>query len=286
MEVITLWPLSHCELNQRDATSCFLQQLLVGHIENKLITEAQSIEERVANGGFPEPLQRPRFERKQAWYDNYILSLIERDIKEMSDIKQGEQIPRLLKYLSAMNAEMLNVSSLSNSIDMTRVTIDKYLQLLKQIFIVDLLKPWYVNKGKTLVKTPKVHFVDTGLICALLGMNDKALLSNRNAFGHLLESYVYNELKRQASGLSSPVNFYHYRDAKKNEIDIVIETRSGDLYAIEVKATSTVRPTDFNVMKDFAKQHQKNFKMGILFYDGELALPSGEQFLAVPLQWL
>lgn len=287
MEIITLWPLSNCELRGgKDSSNCLLGQIISNQVKNRLPVNTTPIEERVAGGGFPEPLKRKLFERKQAWYDSYITSLVERDMKDISEIRHVEQIPLMLKFLSAMNAELLNVSSLSNMLDMTRPTTNKYLQLLQQIFIVDLLKPWYANKGKRLIKTPKVHFVDTGLICSLQGMNASALVNDRNLFGHLLESYVYNELKRQASGLASPVNFYHFRDTNQNEIDIIIETRSSELYAIEVKATSTVRPSDFNTMKRFAEQHANRFKMGILFYDGELALPSGEQFLAVPFDWL
>ena len=287
MEIITLWPLSHCEIRGGvDSERCLLGQILANQIDNQFISDATTIEERVVSGGYPEPLKRQTLERKQAWYESYTTSLIERDMKDISDIRHVEQVPLLLKFLSAMNAELLNISTLSNSLDMTRATTTKYLQLLQQIFIVDLLKPWYSNRGKRLIKAPKVHFIDTGLICSLQGISDNALLKDRNLFGHLLESYVYNELKRQASGLNSSVNFYHFRDTNQNEIDIIIETRSGDLYAIEIKATSTVRPADFKTMKKFAEQYKNRFKMGILFYDGELALPSGEQFLAVPLNWL
>jgi predicted AAA+ superfamily ATPase len=287
MEIITLWPLSHCELKGGDnSKECLLGQILLQNIKNQFPSDVTPIEERITNGGYPEPLRRESFERKQAWYDSYIMSLVERDMKDISDIRHVEQVPLLLKFLSAMNAELLNTSSLSNALDMTRATTSKYLQLLQQIFIVDLLKPWYSNKGKRLIKTPKVHFIDTGLICSLQGISSDALIKDRNLFGHLLESYVYNELKRQASGLPSPVNFYHFRDTNQREVDIIIETRAGDLYAIEVKATSTVRPADFKNMKTFAEQHKQRFKMGILFYDGELALPSGEQFIAIPLNWL
>ena len=284
MEVINLLPLASCEI--RRSSICLLEKILECDIEPEKNPANQSIEERIIDGGFPEPLQRSNEARKQDWHEQYVTSLIQRDIQELGNIRRLGDIPDFLLMLANHSAQLLNVSSLARNLQMHRKTVNDYLELLRQIFLVDLLPPWYTNRNKRQVKTPKLHLIDTGLACSLLDVNSQGLIKDRALTGHLLETYVYNELKRQASWSRTKIKFYHYRDIKHNEIDIIMETRSGELYAVEVKAASTVQKKDFRIIERFSKEVGKRFKFGVVFYDGDNVFPFGEKMLAVPLSWL
>ncbi len=127
---------------------------------------------------------------------------------------------------------------------------------------------------------------DTGLAAVLLGMTADQLESERSFLGHLLESFVYNELRRQASWATLGLNFYHYRDKDQYEVDIVIEQSGGGIIAVEVKASATVTEKDFKGLKKMQSTVGRAWKAGIVFYDGDGVLPFGGGLYAVPVSAL
>ena len=155
--------------------------------------------------------------------------------------------------------------------------------LLEQLFLVEQLPAWHSNEYKRLVKTPKLHSVDTGLMCAVRGLNRDRLLKQPGDFGLLLESFVYNELRKQAVWVDEPLSFYHYRDKDKVEVDVIIENAMGDCFAIEVKAAATLSSKDFTGLKRFQSVAGDRFKIGILLYDGDHTTAFGDNLYAVPL---
>lgn len=178
------------------------------------------------------------------------------------------------------------MSLISAPFMISRPTVSSYFSLLKNIFLLDLLPAWHGNRSKRLIKTPKVHMTDTGVAAALLGATADQLNSDRTKLGHLLETYVYNELLRQASGLENGLSFYHFRDKDQYEVDIIIEEDCGDMFAVEVKAGATVFPKDFRGIKKMKTTVGSALKMGIVFYDGERVLSFGEDMYAVPISAL
>lgn len=287
MEVINLLPLAYAEIAGRQ-NQTLLQATLDGSIEqfSPVIADDFSLASRLVEGGYPEPVVRESFMRKRRWHESYLETLIQRDIKQLGNIYKLDKIPALLMSLANHGAQLLNVSALSRDMGIDRATLNQYLNLLQQIFLVDILPPWFSNRNKRLVKTPKVHLVDTGLAAFLLGHDDKALEANRSLLGHLAESYVYTELKRHATALDVGLNFYHYRDTSKQEIDIVIESFSGALIAVEVKTAMTVTSSDFKILQRFREQHSEQFLQGIVFYEGKHIRSFGDRMLAVPLAYL
>jgi predicted AAA+ superfamily ATPase len=210
---------------------------------------------------------------------------VQRDVRDLSRIQRLDALPRLLTLAASQSAQLLNVSELAGPFQVSRPTIRDYLVLLERIFLLELLPPWHGNRLKRLVKTPKLHLGDTGLGAALLGLTADSLKKDRKLLGQLLETFVFQELKRQASGHADDFRFFHFRDKDKLEVDIVIE-RGTDLAGVEVKAAASVKASDFRGLRKLQKSTDKRFAAGIVLYDGERSLSFGEGLFAVPLRLL
>lgn len=286
IEVLQLFPLAQCELAGCQPT--FLQQMFAadplppfssGRLGDALIG-------RVANGGFPEPLRRDTELRRRAWYRNYVDTLIQRDIRDIAKISNLDAIPKLLQMIANHGGQLVNISELSKAFQLSRPTVEHYVALLRQIFLVEFLLPWSGNQNSRLIKTPKVHLMDTGLACAVMKLSGQQLLRNHTVFGHLLESFVYSELRKQASWLDGEMAFYHYRDKDQYEVDMVLEDGDGRLLGIEVKAAATVIDRDFNGLRRLRRVAGGQFQRGVLLYDGEHLLSFGDELYAVPFSRL
>ena len=154
------------------------------------------------------------------------------------------------------------------------------------MFLLERLPPWHSNQLSRLVKTPKLHVGDTGVACALLGIDTVALQRNREAVGPLLETFVLQELKRQASWRTSPIASFHFRDRDGMEVDIVLEQGPGMVAGVEVKAASTVTAADFRGLRKLKATAGKRFVGGVVLYDGEISASFGDGLYAVPLRAL
>jgi len=154
---------------------------------------------------------------------------------------------------------------------------------LEQLFLVEQLPAWHSNEYKRLIKTPKLHSIDTGMMCSIRGLTRERLIKQPADFEMLLESFVYNELRKQANWIDEPLNFFYYRDKDKVEVDLIIENALGDCFAIEVKASATLRDKNFTGLKRFQAITGNRFKMGLLLYDGDHTNSFGDHLFAVPL---
>ena len=283
MEVIRLHPLAQAELHQQP--SFFIDQLF--NADFKVVSSPRmglTLAELIVAGGFPAALTRQP-SRRRAWYQAYIQTLVQRDVRDLARIASLDVMPRLLELAAGQTAHLFNVSSLASPFGLSRPTISDYLTLLEQVFLVDLLPPWHTRHINRLVKTPKLHVGDTGLACALLRLDAQKLFSNRPLLGQLLETFIYQELRRQASGYTEHLEFSHFRNRDDHEVDIVIE-RGNSLAGIEIKASSTVRSEDFRGLKKLHEIAGDNFSCGIVLYDGEVSLPFGPKMFAIPIQTL
>ena len=165
----------------------------------------------------------------------------------------------------------------------SRTTVREYLTLLRHVFLVEELPAWHANRLKRLVKTPKLHMTDTGLACALLGVEADDLGRDRTLLGQLLETFMVQELRRQASGWEHDVRFSHYRDKDQQEVDIVLERGPNRIAGIEVKAAATIRDADRRGLERLRDAAGDHFCCGVLLYDGETLVPMGDRIYAVPL---
>lgn len=285
MAILRLHPLSQAEVGHNAPD--FLGRLFAANFRAGPSGQrlGKALAERVAGGGFPAALTRSVQRRRTAWYRDYADTLIQRDIRDLARISALDALPRLLALAAGQTACLVNVSELSAPFQISRQTIREYLTLLSRIFLVDELPPWHSNRMKRLVKTPKLHMGDTGLACALLGLNGETLWADRSLFGRLLESFVYQELRRHASWREAAVAFSHFRDKDQVEVDVVLESE-GRTAGVEVKAASTVTGDDFKGLRKLKEAVQKNFTAGVVLYDGEAVARFGDRLYAVPITQL
>lgn len=245
----------------------------------------KNVIERVVAGGYPTALRRTPA-RRANWYQTYIEALIERDASIITEIHSLETLPRLLELAAAQTARLLSVNGLASSFQLNRLTIQSYLTLLEKMFLLERIPAWHSNHLKRLVKTPKIHLCDTGVICALLNLNAASLSENRSLFGHILETFVLQELKRQASAHHQRHTFHHFRDRYGSEVDIVIQRGALAVAGVEVKASGTVVNSDFKGLRKLQEAAGRKFAGGLLLYNGDRVSSFGDKLYAVPLQFL
>ena len=283
IEVIRLHPLSQVELRQQSAG--FLQQLF--RAEFGVVAASRmglALAALLVAGGFPAALTRQP-PRRRAWYQAYVQTLVQRDVRDLARIAALDVVPRLLELAAGQTAHLFNVSELASPFGVSRPTVRDYLSLLERVFLVDILPPWHLRQISRLVKTPKLHVGDTGVACALLRLDAAALHANRTLLGQLLETFVFQELRRQAGSQPEPVSFYHFRHRDDHEVDIVLE-QGESLAGVEVKASGTVRTEDFRGLKKLQEIAGDRFACGVVLYDGEVSLPFGPRLFALPMQTL
>ena len=295
MEILRLHPFAQLEmqppeLGQGQATaSTFMQQLQAGQFSPSPAHErrlGQALADMVAAGGYPAALSRPSAARRRVWYRDYIHTLVQRDVRELARIQSLDALPRLLTLAAGQTARLINVMDLAAPFQLSRLTVRDYVNLLAQVFLLEELPPWFSNRLSRLIKTPKLHLTDTGVACALLGLDGAALWANRAALGQLLETFVLQELRRLESASDMPSQFYHLRDKDGVEVNIVMLHGNGKLSGIEVKASSTVGVHDFKGLKKLQASEPDRFHCGVLVYDGDACLRFGEGLYAVPLSRL
>ncbi|MHB1047393.1 MAG: ATP-binding protein [Thermoanaerobaculia bacterium] len=285
MEILRLHPLAQAELERR--SPAFLEALFGCGFEVRQTERlGRQLAERIAAGGYPAALARPSPRRRAAWYRDYLDALVQRDVRDLARIGSFDALPRLLALAASQTARLLNVTDLASPFQLSRPTIRDYVTLLERVFLVDTLPPWHSNRLSRLVKTPKLHVGDTGLACALLGTDGPALAADRPLLGQLLETFVFQELRRQASCRDEPLTFSHYRDKDGAEVDVVIERGARELAGVEVKAAATVTDADFRGLRRLREAAGSRFAGGVVLYDGEISAGFGDRLHAVPLRAL
>ena len=285
MEILRLHPLAQCELASEPPN--FLDSLFAGNFETVRTRRLGSrLAELITDGGYPAALRRTARRRRLRWYRDFVETQIQRDVRDLARIGALDALPRLLAAAASQTAYLFNLSDLASPFRVSRPTIGEYVGLLERLFLLERLPPWHSNRLGRLVKTPKLHIGDTGLGCALLGMDAPSLDADRPLLGRYVETFVYQELRKQASWYDVPMHFFHYRDKDQVEVDIVIEKGATGVAGIEVKASATVTSSDFRGLRKLARVTGERFAAGVVLYDGEVGASFGNSLYAVPLRRL
>jgi hypothetical protein len=285
MEILRLHPLAQCELERREPV--FIDALFSGAFPPGTSERLRgALFERIVTGGYPAALVRSAPRRRAAWYRDYVDTLVQRDVRDLTRIRALEALPRLLELAAGQTAHLMNISDLAAPFQLSRPTIRDYVTLLERVFLLDELPPWHSNRLSRLVKTPKLHLGDTGVACALLGLDADDLAHDRPALGQLLETFVFQELRRQATAVDAPMSFHHFRDRDGAEVDIVVERGVRAVAGVEVKASATVTSADFRGLRKLRDATGKRFTAGVVLYDGEAGVGFGDGLYAVPIRRL
>jgi predicted AAA+ superfamily ATPase len=285
MGILRLHPLAQVEID--DERPRFIDTLFRAGFKTGLGERlGRNLAERVAAGGYPAALARRAPARRRAWYRDYIETQIQRDVRDLTRIHSLDALPKLLSVAAAQTARLINVAELAAPFELTRQTVHAYVTLLERVFLLERLPPWHTNRVSRLVKRPKLHMGDTGVACALLGIDAAGLERDRPLLGTLLETFVLQELRRQASARPDPPVFHHFRDRDDFEVDIVLEQGHSAIAGVEVKAAASVGQGDFRGLRKLREIAGNRFVAGVVLYDGTVTGKFGDGLFAVPVRRL
>ena len=246
----------------------------------------EELVEAVLRGGYPEAISRTDPRRRTVWARQYMNAIIQRDVRDVASIDKLDQLPRFLRMLAEVSGQMCNYSKLGGQVGLDSKTASRYTGVLEQMYLLKRVEVWATNRLKRVVKTPKLQFIDAGLLATLLDFGAAEVQQNRNRFGKILETFVYGELLKHSSTANGDYKLLYYRDLDMHEVDVVIENASGQLIGVEVKASATVNAGDLRGLKKLASVAGDLFKMGVLLYDGTETMPLGDGLWAAPLSTL
>ena len=283
MDILTLWPLSHGEIEGTRETfidQAFGETFKIDKVPRLSFDDAV---ERMLAGGYPEAIERQTPRRRTAWFRAYITTILQRDVQDLANIEGLNELPRLLNLLATRSATLLNYAAIARDAGLPQTTLKRYLSLLRATFLMHELPAFSVNLGKRLVKSPKVFLNDSGLAASLISVDAARLKEDRQLFGQLLESWVITELAKQSTWSLVQPKLFHYRTQTGSEVDIILEDAAGRLVGIEVKASSTATAKDFRGLKTLAEDLPKRFHRGFVVYMGEQHVQFGEGVYAVPI---
>jgi len=285
MEAIQMLPLARAEVEGLMPT--FLERLFEGRLQShRDATIGDDLVQLVLLGGFPEAISRPSERRRQDWLRSYLASILTRDLRDIAAVEKLTELPKFVRLLAEHSGQLVNYSQFGAAINVSHKTGQRYLGLLEQVFLIATVQPWSTNALKRIVKTPKLHFLDSGLLASARGLTFDRVRANRGAFGALLESFVFSEVLKLMTASDLRLMPHHFRDRDVREVDIVLERDDGLIAGIEVKASATVKAGDFAGLRALAEASGERFAFGVILYDSADAVPFGDRLAAAPLSSL
>jgi predicted AAA+ superfamily ATPase len=286
VETIELLPFSQAEIAGTGPPE-FLDRAFAADFPNLALTGSTGgLTERIISGGFPEALSRAVPSRRRTWLRAYARALAERDVSDIASIAKLNDLSRLLDYAAVSAGQLLNLSALGSRIGVDGKTVDRWLALFEHMFLVRRILAWHRSGLKRLIKAPKLHFLDSGLLAALQRVSAAAVAKDRQKLGPHLESFVYAELAKAATLSGEELTISHYRDKDQVEVDFVLERSPSAIVGIEVKASATVRPRDFKGLKRLREAAGERFSCGIILHDGERVQKAAPRLFAMPVKML
>ncbi len=286
VETVRLLPLSQAEMHGQAST--FLANVFAGRLPKRMLPLVldDALVDVVLKGGFPEAVKRPKARRRVDWLMSYLGSLLQRDVHDLGQINRAVVLPRLAQILASMSGQLLNVTRVAQMLGVSRLTTQRYIDALENLFLVYTLPPFHSNALKRLIKSPKLHLLDSGLLAAVGNSTAEALRWDRTPLGRLLECFVLGELLKMSDSASGRYRLSHFRDKQQNEVDFVLEDSGGSVVGIEVKAAATVTGKDFRGLLRLRNGCGTRFKMGIVLYNHDRAYWYDRNIAAVPISSL
>jgi len=288
MELLTLWPFSQGEIN--GVKEGFVDALFA-KVPGWSSAKASDLPrdgllEKVLAGGYPLVIARNTGARRRAWFQSYLTTILQRDVRELANIADVTAVPRLLSVIAARAGGLLNFADLSRTLGVPQTTLKRYFALLEATFLVQLLPPWSRNLGQRVIQTPKVYLDDTGLLAHLLALTVDRFKMDGTLAGGVLENFVLMELRKQSAWSETQPEFFFWRTASGQEVDIVLEDRAGRLVGIEIKAGATLGTADIRGLLAMAGATGKRWVRGVVIYTGTEVIPFGANLHGIPVSHL
>ena len=279
---IRLRPLVQGEILKKEPQ--FLNRISKQNFVNNTSYDKEKTSELIFKGGYPEPISFKDTNERVSWYKDYINTVIEFDLHDIANIKRQDSLKELVSIIASYSSKFIDKSKITSSMGIANQTLDSYLAVLENTYLVDKLSPWLKTDYERVNKQSKYFMTDTGLMASLLNWKQEDLLLDTDKSGKIFETFVYNQIITQIELNSNEYELYHYRDREKREIDFIIQDTNDNIYGIEVKSGSSVTKEQFKHIKWFKENLAKNKNfIGIVLYTGEQVVSFGENMLAVPI---
>jgi predicted AAA+ superfamily ATPase len=235
---------------------------------------------RLLRGGYPELFTEPRRDPVQ-WHASYVQTYLERDVRSLRQVGDLTQFQMFVRALAARSGQLLSLTDIARDLGVALNTVKAWLSVLEATDQVHVLRPYFANLGKRLVKTPKVYFTDTGTLCYLVGLRDVEHARAGPLGGALFETAVVAEVVRTLTHRGTPPQVYFWRTAAGSEVDLVVET-NGRLIPIEAKLSSTPRPAMASGIAAFRRDLGAKAAKGYVVHPGRELQPLTADAVALP----
>ena len=231
-----------------------------------------NVAERIARGGYPEPVQLPNADARKRWADSYLRTTLERDVRNLAEIEHTRTFPRLLRSLANRQGETLNIEALARDTGMPATTVRRYVDLLGKLFLVQTVPAWSADLNVRLTKSPKMYLIDSLLSASLAPLTSAAAT---NAF-------FANEFARLLTYASAQTTLFHFRTIRNKEVDFVLEAADGSLTGIQITDAEVPPPAAQEGLTYLREVASDRYRLGIILYAGERAIPLGNTDWAIP----
>ena len=295
VRIFRLWPLSEAELAGVAPTE--IDRWFEGDPRSAPATDLGRADyfARACRGGYPEVVGLGPSQRRR-WFDDYVETVVQRDILALADVRRAASLPRLLRWTAAFTSSEINQTGAAKELEVSRSVIASYLEWLRTVFLLHELPAWSRNLSSRTTSRPKVHLTDSGLAASLLEVEPAALASpTAPASGPLLETFAVAEIARQLSAAARRRVLYHWRNQQDRsyrgrEIDLIIEAPNGDVVAVEIKATASPARQHTDHLRWLRDKLDAaapgTFRAGILLHTGPLTLTVGDRLHMRPISCL
>ena len=292
VDIIPVLPLTQGEID--GIPEAFITRFLDGaNIETPVQVMAATRDEyamRSTSGGMPVALRRPPGRSRSRWFANYVDLVVDKDVMNISRVRQREMLPRLLGQLAARSGQVLNIAAAAGAIGLDRSTAENYTKLLEAVFLIYRLPAWGTTLGSRIVKHPKVHLTDSGVMAWLLNLTPQKIAeaapTTLTEYGHLLETFAVGEILKQASWSDAPVTTGYFRTEAGDEVDLVLERDDGQVSAFEIKAGTRVSSEDLRGLRLLKDRLGPRLQEAIVLYTGEHAYQHDGWIWILPLSEL
>lgn len=276
--VLKLLPLSRWEVNHHPQGTLPWEKVKAASLPSQ---PTQELWEHILRGFYPEIITNPDRDVR-LWQASYVQTYLERDIRNLRNIGDLTLFQTFLRALAARSAQILNLSSLARDVGVSVNTAKNWISILEASFQIFILRPYYANIGKRLVKSPKVYFTDTGLLCYLVGLRDTEHAASGPMGGAIFENLVVAEFFKIYIHRGEEPALYYWRTAAGSEVDLVIETQDR-LIPLEIKLSETPRPEMAKEIVNFQKDFEGKAGQGYVIHPGQMTLPLGKGVMTLPL---
>jgi hypothetical protein len=280
MEVVDLPPLSAVEIAESDSN--LVEALFEDDFRPFFTGDPAALPARLVAGGFPEPIGR-RPARRGPWFEAYLRTMLERDVRDLANVEGLALLPRLLSRIASRAGATQNLTGLSRETGIPATTLTRYVELLRAVFLVFPVPAWSSDgEGVRLARTPKLHLVDSGLQAHLLRLDERALAESE-ALDPVLRTFVAGELRKL---LPPGISLAHLRSARNHEVEFVLDGGAQGVVGVDVRPYRTVTTEDARGLRFLAELAGDRFRMGAILHPGDRTVPLGDRLWALPIDAL